>query len=376
MSPSIHRSIAPVAVLLLAALACDRGGELSEGGAATDTATTGAPAAVSLDDAEFRNPESVLYDSVGDVYFVSNVNGDGDAADDNGFISRVRPDGSVDSLHFVLAGRAGAVLNAPKGMAIVGNTLWVADLDAIRAFDRRDGRAVGSIALKSGGARFLNDVALGPDGALYVSDTHANRVFRVGPNLQPSTAIISDSLQGPNGLLWLAAASGAAPAADSTASDSAREVGDSVRVGASPDSTRPVSSPDSTRPDSSPDSARLGAFVDSVMAGQGSGLVIASFNGDALWLWSPADSSLRAIARGVGGFDGLARLADGRIVVSSLTKGGIYALEGDSLVLLADQKGVADLTADPKRGRLILPLLDQNQVRILEVARLDSAAAG
>jgi hypothetical protein len=30
-------------------------------------------------------------------------------------------------------------LHAPRGMSIVGDTLWVADADAVRGFDRRSG---------------------------------------------------------------------------------------------------------------------------------------------------------------------------------------------------------------------------------------------
>src|SRR5437764_1461290 len=42
----------------------------------------------------FLTPESVLHDPVQDIYFVSNINGSPTAKDNNGFISRVRPDGA------------------------------------------------------------------------------------------------------------------------------------------------------------------------------------------------------------------------------------------------------------------------------------------
>src|SRR5256886_7063139 len=40
--------------------------------------------------------------------------------DNNGFISRVRPDGAVENLKFIEGGHGGGTLNAPKGPAIRG----------------------------------------------------------------------------------------------------------------------------------------------------------------------------------------------------------------------------------------------------------------
>ncbi|HEY6853125.1 MAG TPA: hypothetical protein VI139_02675, partial [Gemmatimonadales bacterium] len=47
-----------------------------------------------------QTPESVLWDAAADVYFVSNINGNPSVKDNNGFISRVKPNGAIDSLHF------------------------------------------------------------------------------------------------------------------------------------------------------------------------------------------------------------------------------------------------------------------------------------
>src|SRR2546426_6734142 len=52
-----------------------------------------APAATKIMAVEgFLTPESVLHDTVQDIYFVSNINGSPTAKDNNGFISRVKPD--------------------------------------------------------------------------------------------------------------------------------------------------------------------------------------------------------------------------------------------------------------------------------------------
>src|SRR5207247_257348 len=70
----------------------------------------------------FLSPESVLADSAQDTYFVSNINGGPLAKDNNGFISRLRPDGALEVLKFIEGGRAGVTLNAPKGLAVWGDT--------------------------------------------------------------------------------------------------------------------------------------------------------------------------------------------------------------------------------------------------------------
>ena len=121
-------------------------------------------------DAGLQTPECVLWDADQDVYFVANINGDPTAADKNGFISKVGPDGKIIDLKWAESGKKGAELNAPKGLAIAGNILYVADLDKIRKFDRKTGRPKGKIAVKD--AVFLNGLAVSPDQkVLYASDS-------------------------------------------------------------------------------------------------------------------------------------------------------------------------------------------------------------
>jgi hypothetical protein len=52
----------------------------------------------------FKAPESVLHDRDQDVYFVSNINGPNDARDNNGFVSRMRPEGSIEKMMLVAGG--------------------------------------------------------------------------------------------------------------------------------------------------------------------------------------------------------------------------------------------------------------------------------
>ncbi|HEY0351027.1 MAG TPA: hypothetical protein VGC48_02845, partial [Gemmatimonadales bacterium] len=115
-----------------------------------------------------QGPESARYDRDLDVWFVSNVNGNPGKKDNNGYISRLRPDGAPYNLKFIEGGKKGVALNAPKGLAINGDTLWVADIDVARAFNKRTGEPIANVTTR---ARFLNGATVGHDGAIYMTDT-------------------------------------------------------------------------------------------------------------------------------------------------------------------------------------------------------------
>src|SRR6185503_17852593 len=149
---SLRGTVVCCAFLVVGCIPADQRPPISN---ATDTATVPdsvvdsavaapvAPGATkTLTIAGFSTPESVLHDSVQDIYLVSNINGSPTAKDNNGFISRVRPDGAIENLNFIEGGRAGVTLNAPKGLAVTGDTLWVADIDVVRAFNARTGAPI------------------------------------------------------------------------------------------------------------------------------------------------------------------------------------------------------------------------------------------
>src|SRR5688572_25512308 len=104
------RSFAPF--LAASLIACGGGGD--EGAEAEGNADGGA--VIEVADVGFMTPESVLHDAAGDMYLVSNINGAPAAKDDNGFISRLRPDGQIDVLEWITGDSANVTLHAPKGM--------------------------------------------------------------------------------------------------------------------------------------------------------------------------------------------------------------------------------------------------------------------
>lgn len=166
------------------------------------------PATPALAVGGFEGPEAVKYDAAQDVFFVSNFGprtGD-NQLDNNGFISRLRPDGTVDSLRFIAGGRGGATLHMPRGMAIQGDTLWVADADAVRGFNRTTGAALGMFDFTALEPGFLNDVTVGGDGALYVTDTGRQLVYRLSSRVI-DVAYQGGAVSGPNGITWDSAGS-------------------------------------------------------------------------------------------------------------------------------------------------------------------------
>jgi glucose/arabinose dehydrogenase len=168
---------------------------------------------ITVKDVGFNAPESVLYDDQADIYLVSNINGVPSDVDGNGFISKVSPDGKLLELKWIDGTKKGTKLNAPKGMALVGPLLYVADIDTVRMFDRKTGKAKGEVKLK--GATFANDITAGPDGKIYVSDsgmklsatgmepTKTDAVWVIEKKKAKALAQ-SEELGKPNGLLFAA----------------------------------------------------------------------------------------------------------------------------------------------------------------------------
>lgn len=181
-------------------------------GFATGVSVSGARFVMNI--TSFRSPESVRYDPDQDVFFVSNMAGYGSARDNYGYISRVNAGDPSRSTVLVRGGASGAVLNAPKGIALHGDTLWVTDIDVLRGFNRYTGMPLATIDFRPQGAVQLNDVAVGPDGTLRVTDTGVilnaagavyvghDRIYKVGPSATVSVVGAGPALRRPNGITW------------------------------------------------------------------------------------------------------------------------------------------------------------------------------
>jgi len=257
----------------------------------------------------FQTPESVKWDSAQDVYFVSNINGAPNAKDGNGYISRLGPAGMVTDSAFIKG------LDAPKGMALVHDTLWIADIDQVRAFDARTAAPVATIPVP--GAIFLNDIAAAPDGSLYVTDTAirfgangvehpgTDQIFRIGPDRKVSVAIKSDSLGRPNGITW--------------------------------DATNQR-------------------------------FIVVPFGSSSLLAWKPGETSVTKLMTGSGQFDGVEIAKDGAIWVSSWADSSVYRYaNGQGSNLIKSVPSPADIGYDARRNRLLIPIFTGNRVEIWQL---------
>ncbi|MFT3777397.1 MAG: hypothetical protein QM772_03800 [Ottowia sp.] len=169
---------------------------------------------ITVENAGLAAPESVVHDTVDDVYYVSNVNGGIADKDGNGFISRIAPDGRVLALKWADGATPGTTLHAPKGLAIAGRTLYAADIDTVRLFDLATGKPLGDVPIP--GATFLNGLAALPSGDVVgtesallvegttVTPTGKDFIYRIGTDRRVTTVAQSPLLNQPNGISALA----------------------------------------------------------------------------------------------------------------------------------------------------------------------------
>jgi sugar lactone lactonase YvrE len=150
----------------------------------------------------FAGPAAVLHDPDFDRYYVSNADPSSGAADHGGFISLVSPAGVTVALKWIDGAATGVSLKAPKGMAVAGQFLYVADNTTIRRFDRRTGSPGGEIPIP--GAVSLDDMESAADGTLYFTDsgdsTRAQAVYRLSQDGTLDTLARGPELGHPTGI--------------------------------------------------------------------------------------------------------------------------------------------------------------------------------
>lgn len=143
-------------------------------------------------DSLLRVPESVLYDAGRNVLYVANIDGAPDGKDGEGFISQVATDGKIKNLKWVTG------LDAPKGLGMYKNNLYVADLTRVVVIDIPTGKI--SKTIEAPGAVFLNDITVDSKGIVYVSDTRGGKIYRI-TNGAIEVYLEQEDLMGVNGLL-------------------------------------------------------------------------------------------------------------------------------------------------------------------------------
>lgn len=142
--------------------------------------------------AVLKTPESVLYDYQRDIIYVSNVNGNPSEKDGNGFISTIKSDGNIDKLEWVTG------LNAPKGMGLIGNLLYVSDIDEIVEIDVLNRKILQRYPVP--GSKFLNDITCDEAERVFVSDMQDQKIYVLYDG-KVSLWLADPRLEGVNGLL-------------------------------------------------------------------------------------------------------------------------------------------------------------------------------
>jgi hypothetical protein len=140
----------------------------------------------------FEAPESVI--KTGDRLFVSNIGGtkpDPMALDSNGFISELSADGSVLHQKFQKG-----LLNAPKGLAVVKDVVYVADVNRVVGFNMRTGEQTFQVSIPA--AKMLNDLCKVDDKHVCVSETVSGQVLLI--DLTDKSIRFLGTIEGANGV--------------------------------------------------------------------------------------------------------------------------------------------------------------------------------
>ena len=138
---------------------------------------------------EMPVPESVLVVPDKQLY-VSLIDGGGSERDGKGGVALLHTDGTVKDKDWATG------MNAPKGLGLYNNKLYVADIDHVAVVDAQSGKLLEKIPVPD--ATFLNDIAIDAKGTVYVSDTRLGTVFKL-TNHKPE--VFLEVVQSANGLL-------------------------------------------------------------------------------------------------------------------------------------------------------------------------------
>jgi len=154
----------------------------------------------------FHFAESCSYDPIRDVYVAPSVGNRGADFANDGYVSLINPDGTVNTLKWIGQTRDGLTLNDPLGSDIANGRFYVVDANVVRWFDLTSGQPLGSQVIE--GATSFNDLEVADDGTVYMTQTGAEdgsvpqRVYRMDPNGESSIFIDGAPLQRPNGIAF------------------------------------------------------------------------------------------------------------------------------------------------------------------------------
>ncbi len=253
----------------------------------------------------FLNPESAYYEKKSNVVFVSNVEGEGAAKDGKGYISKLSPmDGKTLKKKWVSG------LNAPKGMGAYYGNLYVSDIDRVLVIEISSGTIIKEISIPN--AKFLNDIAITPEGVVYVSDTIGSSIYKI-KNYESSLFVKGPHLESPNGLLYL--------------------------------------------------SGRLYVAAWGLTTDWST-----KIPGKLYWIDRESKSITNITKNPLGNLDGLELDKNGDFLVSDWVAGKVFKVsrEGQSSILFEGKKGLADIGYLPTQNLILIPGMLENNVFTVE----------
>jgi gluconolactonase len=248
-------------------------------------------------------PESVAIGPDG-AWYVSSFGKFGVEGD--GAVYRVTPENMNKELY------AGG-LDDPTGLVFVGRTLWVADRKGVYQVNGGRVRVIYEAASFPGRLNFLNDLAIGSDGTLYVSDT--------GDSSSAGAVFVLET------------------------------------------GRRPFVLPGS-------DTATAQSSVNGLYRGRADTLYTVGFHSGVLSV-TDGHGAWREVARNLGAPDGIASAGEAGFYVTDNDGGNLFlvsrATGAAPVILVKRLKAPADLVVDSKRGWLVIP---ENQGNRLTVYRI------
>ncbi len=265
-----------------------------------------------IENVGFATPESIEYYAAEDVYLVTNINGSPFAVDDNGFISKISPDGTVLDLKWIDGARADTTLHGPKGTAVSGNILYVADHDEVHMFELPSGKQKGSVKIQ--GSTFLNGICAASGGSVYITDMGAtsdngnfvssgtDAVYQVFPDGSYKVIMKDKSMGWPNGIVI-----------------------------------------------------------------SGNHLIVVTFQSNEVYRVLQDGQRYSLPAPPTGSLDGLLAMEDGSLIMSSWAGSTVYRLhkDGSYSTVVDSLESPSDIGYDTKRNRLLVPLFLKDKMVIL-----------
>jgi gluconolactonase len=209
-------------------------------------------------------------------------------------------------------------LDDPCGLLFLGDTLWVADRRGIYRVSRGQVKLVYPAKDFPRTLHFLNDLAAGPGGTMYVSDT-------------------GDSTAAGRGAVFVVASG-----------------------------KRPTLLPGS-------DTVKAQSSANGLFPGSSDALYVVGYRTGVLSM-TDGHGAWREIARGLGSPDGIDSAGNDAFYVSDNVGGDIFLVPrlpgGKPIKLTAGLKSPADLIVDHRRGLLVVP---ENSGNRLSIYRIDHA---